>query len=362
VSELAVDDAVEQRVLGTDGEGGPALVEPLRVGDRGLGGAIEDLAAAVGGRPLRGGVEDLLEHAWYGEHERRLEPLEIGGQVLDVGAVPELGSRLHAADLDDPREDVGQGEEEQRRGILGLEQLAELVDRDAELEHEVPVRQHAALGLSGGPGRVDEGGQVERRGRRTPLLQLVVGDVLAERGEHVHCVVGDRPDVVELLEPTADLGDPGQVVRSFGDDGTRRGVAQDPLDLLGGRGLVDRNRDRAGEPDRVVEERPLVAGLADQGDPVAGLDTGRDQALRHSGDLGEELGGGDVRPACVRTTRERRLVRGLPGVADDVVGQVARRRDLGRQRRGVLTHRFLLGESRGTARRLPPRGVTSAIR
>ena len=47
------------------------VVEPARVGDRGLGGAVEDLAAPVGRGPLRGRVEDLLEHPRHREHERR---------------------------------------------------------------------------------------------------------------------------------------------------------------------------------------------------------------------------------------------------------------------------------------------------
>ena len=138
----------------------------------------------------------------------------------------------------------------------------ELVDRDAELEHEVAVGEHAALGPPGGAGGVDQRRQVERRRRRTPLLELLVGDVLAERGEHVDGVVVDRPDVVELVEAGAHLGQPGQVVGALGDHGPGAGVAQDPVDLLGRGGLVDGHRDRAGEPDRVVEQGPLVAGLA----------------------------------------------------------------------------------------------------
>jgi hypothetical protein len=149
--------------------------------------------------------------------------------------------------------------------------------------------------------------------------------------------------VVELVEPAADLGEPGEVLGAFAHDRAGRRVAQDPLDLLRRGRLIDRNRDRAGEPDRVVEERPLVAGLADQGDAVTGLDARRDQTLGHRRHLGAELGSGDVLPARAGTTREHRLVRGLRGVADHVVGQVARCRDLSRQRRGVLTHRFLLG-------------------
>ena len=45
--------------------------------------------------------------------------LQVGEQVLDVGAVAEPGPGLHAADLDDPREHVRQRQEQQRRGVVG---------------------------------------------------------------------------------------------------------------------------------------------------------------------------------------------------------------------------------------------------
>ena len=208
-----------------------------------------------------------------------------------------------------------------------VEELVELVDGHAELEHEVAVGEHAALGPPGRAGGVDEGGQVVGVAARTALLELVVGDVGAEAGEDVDGVVGDRPDVVELLEAAAHLGDPRQVLGSLGDDGPGAGVAQDPVDLLGRRGLVDGHGHRAGEPDRVVEERPLVAGLADQGDPVAGLDARRRSGpWRRRVTSARNVGGRDVAPSppSVRRLNDDR-VGGLAGVGDHVVGQVARR-------------------------------------
>src|SRR5262245_57813548 len=52
---------------------------------------------------------------------------------------------LDRPDLDDPREDVGERQEEQRRRVVGLEQLVQLGYGDPELEHEVAVGQLAAL-------------------------------------------------------------------------------------------------------------------------------------------------------------------------------------------------------------------------
>ncbi len=230
------------------------------------------------------------------------------------------------------------GRKSRVRGVRGGEQLLELVDGHPQLEHEVAVGEHAALGAPGRPRRVDERREVEGRGGRTPLLELLVADVLAEPGQHVDRVVGDRPDVVELVEPAAHLGDPRHVVRALGDHRPGAGVLEDPADLLGRRGLVDRHGHGPGEPDRVVEQRPLVAGLGDQGDPVAGLDAGRDQALGDGAHLGQERGRGDVLPRAGAGPAEDGGVGGFTGVGHHVVGEVAGRRHLDRQGRGELTH------------------------
>lgn len=105
-------------------------------------------------------------------------------------------------------------------------------------------------------------------------------------------------------------------------------------DLLGGGGLVDRHAHGPGEPDRVVEQGPLVAGLGDQGDAVADLDPGGDEALGHRADLGQELGRGDVLPGAAvgGGPAEGHDAGRLAGVGHDVVGEVSGRRDLGRQR------------------------------
>ena len=56
---------------------------------------------------------------------------------------------LTAAHLDDPGEDVGQRQEQQRRpasACRSSKSSLELLDGDAELDHEVAVGEHAALG------------------------------------------------------------------------------------------------------------------------------------------------------------------------------------------------------------------------
>ena len=73
--QLAVDQPLEDRVLGADGDRRAALVEAAGVRDRGLGRLVEDRAAPVGGGLLGGGVEHLLEDPRDREDERRLERL-----------------------------------------------------------------------------------------------------------------------------------------------------------------------------------------------------------------------------------------------------------------------------------------------
>ena len=238
------------------------------------------------------------------------------------------------------KEDVGERQEQQRGRALGVEQVLQLVDGDAQLEHEVAVGEHAALGAPGGAAGVDQRG--EGRGRRggASLLEHLVGDVRAESLQHVDGVVLDRPDVLELRQVAGlpRLAHAGEVVGALGDDRAGAGVGQDPADLLGGGRLVDRHADRAGEPDGVVEEGPLVARLGQQRDPVARLDAGRHEALGDRAHLVVELRRGDVGPPVSAATAEDHRLRCLRGVGDDVVGEVPGGGDGDGERRGELTH------------------------
>jgi len=156
--------------------------------------------------------------------------------------------------------------------------------------------------------------------------------------------------VVELVEVAAHLGDPGQVHRPLRDDGAGSRVAEDPGDLLGGGRLVDGDGDGTREPDRIVDEGPLVAGLGDQADPVTDLDAGGDQALGDGPDLVVELPRRDVSPLSVDAAAEDHVGAGVAGVDDHVVGEVPRGGNLGRQGRGVLTHGSSWGRRRGPVR------------
>ncbi len=96
---------------------------------------------------------------------------------------------------------------------------------------------------------------------RSPCGRRVrVGDVLAETGEVVQTAAVHRPVLTEVREVRCDARDPAGVLLLLDDDRDGLGVGEDPADLVGGAGLVDRDGDEAGGPHREVDQRPLEAG------------------------------------------------------------------------------------------------------
>ena len=182
---------------------------------------------------------------------------------------------------------------------VGLEHLGGHADRVAHVGQQVAVGQLAALGLAGGARGVDDRGQVVGGAGGPALVHLLVADgpggLAGAQG--VQAVEG--PDLAQAGQPVAQPVDELSVLAGLGEHRAGGRVAQDPLDLLGRGRLVDRHRDRAGGQDRVVDQRPLIAGPGHQRDPVARLDAGRDQALGQRGDLGPERLGGHVPPVAI---------------------------------------------------------------
>ena len=149
----------------------------------------------------------------------------------------------------------------------------------------------------------------------------------------------DLPDVVQLGQPVSDTGDQGGVRVGLHHDGDRAGVREDPRDLLGAGRLVDRHGDRAGGPDGVVEQRPLVPGPAHQRRP------GRRARCRPRSARGPRAATSSRNSAQV-TSRQRpsalrgelRRLRGTLGVVPDRIGQVGRVADRRDRRHRELTH------------------------
>ena len=179
---------------------------------------------------------------------------------------------------------------------------------------------------------------VARSSARTPrrrVVDLRRVDPAAAADQPVQVAGLDLPDLLQGGKLVLHAGQQQRVRRGLHHAGHRARVGEDPGHLIGAGGLVDRHGHRAGRPDGVVEQGPLVPGLAHQADPGAGLDPGRDQAAGHRQHLVAELPAGDLGPAVPLTHRrgvgrvpgtpgELHRVRGHLGVVPDRVGQVGR--------------------------------------
>ncbi len=336
--QLAVDQLGEELVLELQAEGRTARgVQRTAVGDGRLGRRVEDLALAVGLGLGARRVVDLLEDARHTEDQRGPEGLELVGQVLDVRHAAQADRRQYGRHLHQAPEDVRGREEEQHGALAGAEERAEALHHVAAFGEEVAVGQHAALGAAGGARGVDDRRRVVGVGEGAALLDLGVGDLRAGGLQRVQRPLLDLPDLAQLRQPVAQRGHGRAVAGALHDDGDGAGVAEDPLDLLGGAGLVHGDGDAARGPDREVDQHPLVAGAGDQGDPVAGADAGRDEALGRGPDLREELGRGHVLPPAVGGLAAHDGGVGmLSGVAADEIRQVPVRRDLVQGRKAEL--------------------------
>ena len=344
-TELGVDELVEQPVLQPQRQRGATGVERRGVVDGDLLGAVEDLALAVPVRLLLGRVVDLLEHPRHRQDERRLEGGEVRQQVLDVRAVTHAGAALDAGDLDQPGEDVGQREEQQRRALF-VEQLGEHERGAAAGAQQRAVGELAALGSSGRAGGVDDRGEGVPGDGRAAGRQVGGGHVAAGRGQLLQAAGVDLPDPGEVRQPAADLVEGRLVGRGLEQQGHGARVPEVPLHLLGGGRLVDGDRDGAGGPDRVVAQRPLVPRLAHQPDPVAGADAAGHQTGGQRGHLGRELLRRHRRPAAVDLAGEHDGVRCARRPRRHGVGQRRVRGQLEHLGGGVLLH---WGSSRGSS-------------
>ncbi len=233
-----------------------------------------------------------------------------------------------------------------------LEHLHErALDRVPDVGEQVAVGDLASLGAACGARGVDDRREVSRLARGTVLLELLVGDAGTVRAGDRAVRALDQPDVLDGGD--VGLADRVGVRLRLGERGTGARVAQDPLDLLGRRGLVDRHGDRARGPDRVVDQGPLVPRPRHQRDPVARADAGRDEPLGQGRHLVAELPGGDVtpsarparfawrsgrcRPAAVEPAHHDR-VRLAGGAGEHHVGKAGRRGDVDQGGDAVLAH------------------------
>ena len=225
-------------------------------------------------RPLVGGAADpgrllhadgdagieALPDARHGEERRRRHLADVVRHRLD--ALGEVGDGARAQ-----RQEGGEGAlgdvAERQEGEL----LAVLLDRDegvgvAELEDDVAVRQHRALGRPGRAGGVDEDRQLLGPRARDQLLPqvgigLVVGaaelEQLVERHDHRVVEVGqalhvEDEDLDEVGAALADLEELVELLLVLDEQEAGAAVVQDVLDLLGRIGRIDAVADAAHAP------------------------------------------------------------------------------------------------------------------
>ena len=91
----------------------------------------------------------------------------------------------------------------------------------------------------------------------------------------------------------------------LGDHHLRLGVAEDELDLGGGRRRIDRDHDRTDRRQGVVGERPLDPRSAEDRDLVALLNVKGEEAVRQRGDAVVGLLPADLAPAVGLADEER---------------------------------------------------------
>ena len=203
----------------------------------------------------------------------------------------------------------------------------------------------------------------------------LAGDVGARRGQGAqrldrHRVAGhgqaaapspggavlDQPHPSDPGRRGQRLGGGLQVGRGLRDQRPGAGVGQDPFDLLGRRGLVDRHRGRARGPDGVVDDRPLVPGPRHQRDPVSRGDPRGDEPLGQRRHVVGELPGGDVLPAGVSRgalAPHDHAARFARGPLEHDIGQARRRRYVHGGGGAVLSHPARLIRAGRPAQRWP---------
>jgi hypothetical protein len=255
---------------------------------------VEDAALAAGdlGQPRRQHRVKLLPHPRHAEEHRRATLLEIVGELLDRLGEPHGAARGHRH-VDRPHLLGDVRERQVRQRCVAVDLAAAAVDQQLRRPRQVGVRQHHALGRTGRARGVDQRRQVGHLDRGEPGVERAVRRTLGAAAEIVprQHVVADRFRAAhhhdpaqqwQLVPPRSDLGELAGVLD---DHGVRLAVVDDVLDLVGRARRVDAGRGTAGHHRRVIEDDPLGAIEAEDGDLAAGRKPERDQRARRGADL-----------------------------------------------------------------------------
>ena len=209
-------------------------------------------------------------------------------------------------DAEHPLRDVSQG---QVGNPAHVRVDAPAPDRRGHLVQDAVVGEQDALGVAGGPGRIQEGDRVLRsdggqpRGHQFRLggqslpaqrREVVPGQVLLPRRACARVADDDRAQGGQLRQHRLP---PGQLVRpvEHGDPG--RAVPGHEGHLLGGQGGVESDRDPAGVHGAVVGQHVLGPVRHHDRDVPTGGQAERDEARRQLQRLLPGLGPGQGGPA-----------------------------------------------------------------
>ena len=364
--DLAEDQAVGQRVEGSEGDG---LRPRRRAFHRPADRAVRpDLRLAALERPPRARVRqragdqpaheppargllavdpekdalvELDPQLRHGRHHHRAHRRQVAAQVQDV-AVVHAASLAQVHELHLPLEGVPRLQQREHRLALDVQQVGEL----AQVELIVGVGERHALGGAGRARGVDDRRQVVGRHLGAPLLDLsgrLRPGGLAELHELVQRVhgapalAGDgdlagsrraagvvrRVDDDRRPQARQGLADLRQLRRVFQDDHRRSGMAKDGLEDVRRRVRRARHVDGAEEVDGETAHQPLRAVVADERDELAAAqaDLPRERQREHTRAT-VELRVGEGREDAVDAPAERRLGR----VLGDPAGEQPRQR------------------------------------
>ena len=291
-------DVVEHEEVGdpkqqAEAQGGP----PAR--DAVLGDSRADRKRPVVGESARTGRVahperdrrvELLPDARHREEHRRRHLADVVGHGVE--ALREVHGGARAQRVEHAERALGHVAERQERELLiALAQLGDVVGV-VDLEQDVAVAQHRALGRPGRARGVDQDRQIVRSGEldhpleRAGVLRLVADADLQEvlEGHHLLVLEGVQPlgieddDLHELGTAGAYREDLVELLLVRGEEEARAAVVHDVLDLLGGVGRVDPVRDGADRERPEVRVEPFRAVVGHDRDHVAGAQAERDQA------------------------------------------------------------------------------------
>ena len=165
LADPPVDDAVVERVPGAE--------HAARAGPARRLWAIATSTDLSKARPRPSAAAVWLSWVKAFSNTRGTPSTKVGRKVATSssrrrgsGAWPEPHPAVDRADLDDAREDVGERQDQQRGGVVGVEEVAELGGGRLALVEEVGVGEHAALGLARWCRRCRSGWRRRRAPRR----------------------------------------------------------------------------------------------------------------------------------------------------------------------------------------------------